>query len=56
MKIPDLIILNKFIYKLPEIKIGISSLEEGVLNTDFIREGAALRSNHRPTLLYTIFK
>ena len=45
MKIPDLIILNKFIYKLPAIKIGISALEEGVLNTGFIREGAALRSN-----------
>ena len=56
MKIPDLIILNKFIYKLPAIKIGISALEEGVLNTGFIREGAALRSNPRPTLLCTIFK
>lgn len=56
MKIPDLIILNKFIYKLPAIKIGISALEEGVLNTGFIREGAALRPNHRPTLLCTIFK
>ena len=47
MKIPDLIILNKFIYKLPAIKIGISALEEGVLNTGFIREDAALRSNPR---------
>ena len=29
MKIPDLIILNKFIYKLPAVKIGISALEGG---------------------------
>lgn len=47
MKIPDLIILNKFIYKLPAIKISISALEKGVLKTGFIREGAALRSNPR---------
>lgn len=48
MKIIDLIILNKFIYKRPAIKISISALGEWVLNTGFIRQGSALRSNIPP--------
>ena len=48
MKNPYLIILNKFIYKPPAIKISISALGEWVLNTGFIQEGSALRSNPLP--------
>ena len=48
MKNPDLIILNKFIYKPPAIKISISALGEWLLNTGFIQEGSALRSNPLP--------
>ena len=48
MKIPQSIMLNKFTYKPPAIKISISAPGEGVLNTGFIREGSALRSSPLP--------